>query len=125
MQRLAAKGVHDATAGIVVAELASQNDLAAQRIYEIIQAVQTPNRSAGQRSESGHRPGGGGAGGGPGRMTLREFCESRAIDVTEAQARLEARGITVTPGRTLRDIAVDNGYDRPYELLDIIEGKTP
>ena len=57
-------------------------------------------------------------------MTLTEFCESRKIDVKEAQARLEAKGIKLTPGRTLRDIAGDNGYDRPYEILDIIEGKT-
>jgi hypothetical protein len=27
------------------------------------------------------------------------------------------------PGRTLRDIAVDNGYEQPYEFTHIIEGK--
>ena len=57
-------------------------------------------------------------------MTLTEFCQSRKIDVKEAQARLEAKGIKFAPGRTMRDIAVDNGYDRPYEIMDIIEGKT-
>ncbi len=146
LQRLAEKGVKGATAEIVVSKLAEQNDLSAQRIYEIMQAVYTqtrggggrgPGAGAGEKSavgesgETGHRPGGGGGGGGgwgggggPGRMTLTEFCTSRKIDVKEAQARLEAKGIKFAPGRTMRDIAVDNGYDRPYEIMDIIERKT-
>jgi uncharacterized membrane protein YgcG len=143
LQRLAEMGIQDATAESIVAELASGNDLSAQRVYEIIRGVQAFNRGGGGRGqgsgagqsptasesgELGHRPGGGGGwggGGGPGRMTLTEYCQSRAIDVTEAQARLEAWGIRCMPGRTLRDIAVDNGYERPYEILDIIEGKAP
>ncbi len=27
------------------------------------------------------------------------------------------------PDRSLRDIALDNGFDRPYGIIDIIEGK--
>jgi hypothetical protein len=147
LQQLAEKGVKGATAEIVMSTLAEQNDLSAQRVYEIMHAVYTqtrggggrgPGAGAGEKSavgksgESGHRPGGGGGGGGggwgggggPGRMTLTEFCESRKIDVKQAQARLEAKGTKLAPGRTLRDIAVDNGYERPYEIMDIIEGKT-
>ncbi len=144
LARLKEKGVQGATAEIVISKLAEQNDVSAQRVYEIMQAVYGQTRGgggrgpgggsgektvAGKSGESGHRPGGGasgggwGGGGGPGRMTLTEFCESRKIDVKEAQARLEAKGIKLTPGRTLRDIAVDNGYERPYEIMDIIEGK--
>jgi hypothetical protein len=55
-------------------------------------------------------------------MTLSEYCESRGIDVQDAQARLQAKGIKLTAGRTLREIASDNGYDRPFELIEIIEG---
>ena len=58
-------------------------------------------------------------------MTLTEYCESRGLDVQEAQSRLQAKGIQVTAGRTLREIATDNGYDRPFELIDIIEARTP
>lgn len=141
LDRLAARGVQGATPETVMATLAAQNDLPAQRVYEIIQGAQMPSRGgsgrgkegnvgkktvSGQSGEAGHRPGGGGAGwggGGPGRMTLTEFCESRKIDVKEAQARLEAKGIKLVPGRTLREIAVDNGCERPYEITDIIEGK--
>lgn len=145
LQGLAQRGVEGGTAEVVVSKLAEQNDLSAQRVYEIMQGVYAPSRggggrgsgggfsqksAAGKSSESGHRAGGGGGGsgwgggGGPGRMTLTEFCTARKIDVKEAQARLEAKGIKLAPGRTLRDIAVDNGYDRPYEIMDIIEGKT-
>ncbi|MCP5524193.1 MAG: DUF4405 domain-containing protein [Verrucomicrobiales bacterium] len=145
LTRLEANGVKGATAEIVVAELAAANDLSAQRVYEILQGVNASGRggggrgpgagagksSAGRSEEAGHGPGGGngggnggwGGGGGPGRMTLTEFCASRDIDVKVAQERLEAKGIKPAPGRTLRDIAVDNGYERPYEVLDIIEGK--
>ena len=52
-----------------------------------------------------------------------EFCESRKIDVKAVQARLEAKGIKLAPGRTLRDIAADNGYERPYEIMDIVEDR--
>jgi len=135
VQRLADKGVKGATPEIVVAKLASQNDLSAQRVYEILQGAQArgwrgSGREAGGISdqkpaasptgEAGHR----GSGGGPGRMTLAEFCESRKIDVNEAQERLEAKGIKLTPGRGLRDIAMDNGYEHPTEIMNIIEGRT-
>ena len=36
-------------------------------------------------------------------------------------ARLQAKGIKFTADRTLREIALDNGYDRPYEILNIRE----
>ena len=143
LARLEAKGVKDATAEIVVAKLAAQNDLSAQRIYELIQDVQPQGRgqrgwggglreasATGEAGASAHRPGGGfgggrGGGGSPGRMTLTELCESRNLDVKDVQARLEAKGVKLTPGQTLREIVTENGYDRPYEIMDIIEGDSP
>ena len=140
IERLSSEGLQGVTAEIVVAELASQNDLSAQRLYEIVR--DTPARAgnrgqhsaegkaeakgaASQGAATGHRGGGGwGGGGGPGRMTLTEYCESRDIDIQDAQARLQAKGIKLTAGRTLREIATDNGYDRPFALIDIIEGRS-
>lgn len=143
LQRLAQHGLKDASPEIIVANLASRNDLSAQRVYEILQGARSrgggggrgagggpgqgaaPSRggNSGYRGEGGGGRGAGG-GGGPGRMTLTEFCESRSLDVTQAQARLQAKGIQFAPGRTLREIAVDNGFERPYEIVDIVEGKT-
>ena len=114
IQRLTDRGVQGATPEIVVAELATRNQLSAQRIYEI--------------SRGAHDPGGGtgraGSGAGPGRMTLAEFCESRGISLPEAQARLAASGINAEPGHTLRDIALAHGYDRPRDIMDMVMGTT-
>lgn len=133
------KGIAD---DIVVAELATQNNTTPQRIYQIVQDLPSRGPGAGHRGgakESGgkgpaksgddeHRGGGGGMGGGGpggggGRMTLTEFCQSRGIDPAEAQARLEAAGMRVAEGRTLREISSDNGFTRPFEIIEIMEGR--
>lgn len=67
--------------------------------------------------------GGGGPGGGAGRMTLTEFCQSRGLDPAEALTRLEAAGMKAAEGKTVRDIAIDNGFSRPFEIIEIIEGR--
>jgi len=55
-------------------------------------------------------------------MTLGEFCRSEGIDVAEGLRRLEAKGMKGRAEMTLREIAVDNGYERPYEVLEILRG---
>ena len=66
---------------------------------------------------------GGGAGGGPGWKTLTQFCADEGIDLKDALARLNAKGIKASTNLTMREIAVNNGYSRPFELIDIIRGK--
>ena len=56
-------------------------------------------------------------------MTLTEFCQSRGIDPAEALSRLEAAGMKAAEGKTVRDIASDNGLSRPFEIIEIIEGR--
>jgi hypothetical protein len=55
-------------------------------------------------------------------MSFQDYCESRKIDPQAAQGRLEARGVRFTPEHSLREIATDNGYERPHEIAEIIEG---
>ncbi len=135
LERLSNRALEGVAPEIVVAELASRNDLSAQRLYEIMRDApartgspgpgHADEKAAAKGAAGGHRGGGGwGAGGGPGRMTLSEYCESRGLDVQDAQARLQAQGIKLTAGRTLREIASDNGYDRPFALIEIIEGRS-
>lgn len=38
-------------------------------------------------------------------------------------ARLTVKGFKVEPNLTLREIAVNNGLSKPYELLEIMRGK--
>lgn len=121
ISRLQARGIQGASADIVVEQLATQNQRAAQQIYEIILAE--PTRGPAGRGE-GRGRGGQGAGGGPGRMTLSEFCRNEGIEVAEALRRLESNGMKASPDLTLREIAVNNGYERPYELMEILRGQT-
>ena len=62
-------------------------------------------------------------GAGAGRRTLAEYCASRGLDLQTVSARLQSKGIKFAPDRSLRDIALDNGFDRPYGIIDIIEEK--
>ena len=69
--------------------------------------------------------GGGGSepGGGPGRKKLTESCADEGIDLQTALKRLDAKGIKASINLTMREIAVNNGYERPYELLGILRGE--
>ncbi len=71
-------------------------------------------------SSAEHPVRGAGAGGGAGRKTLTQFCAEERFDLEDVQSRLAKRGIKASADQTLREIAVDNGYDRPSELLEII-----
>ncbi|HOW64890.1 MAG TPA: DUF4405 domain-containing protein [Candidatus Paceibacterota bacterium] len=113
---LESRGIRGAAPDLRMGEIAKQNRLPAQRIYEIM--VGSTNH--GER-RSGQGPGGQG-GGGAGRKTLSEFCIEEGIDLKAASARLEANGIKFTPRQTLREIAVNNGYQRPNELVRMIRG---
>lgn len=122
--RLQAKGITGVTPEIVVQELANSNKRSAQQIYEALAASSGSGpASSGNEKPRGGYGGGGKAGGGPGRKTLQEYCAEESVELTAALARLEARGIKATAALTLREIAVQNGYVRPYEILDIIQAK--
>ena len=144
VERLEARGFKGVGPETIVQELAQTNQVSAQRVYEIVQGQRGGERGGGGRgfgkaggaSESaekgagqgagGGRGGfgkGGGGGGGAGWQTLAQYCASRGIALTNASARLQAKGIKFATDRTLRDIALDNGYDRPYEILNILAAK--
>lgn len=123
--RFQAKGITGFSPDIVVQELADTNRRSAQEIYQAMLAE--PARGgggAGQGHGQGQGRGGfGGGGGGPGRKTLTQFCADEGIELKAALARLEAKGLKASADLTMREIAVNNGYTRPYELMDIIRGK--
>ncbi|HRT09090.1 MAG TPA: DUF4405 domain-containing protein [Candidatus Paceibacterota bacterium] len=136
VERLEARGLNALGPDIIVAALAQSNLVSPQRIFEIIQGARGRGRGpahgekqAGEKSPSYSEtagrggPGGGGGGAGAGRRTLAEYCAARGLDLQTVSARLQAQGIKFTPDRSLRDIALDNGFDRPYGIIDIIEGK--
>jgi hypothetical protein len=134
--RLDQAGLRGVSAEIIVESLAQTNRLPAQRIYELLQGTATAGGRAGTGGRGaeagpGRGPGGGngpGAGGGAGHggglgwKTLEQVCADEGLVLAEVQERLKARGITAKPGQTLREIAVGNGFDRPFELVEILRG---
>lgn len=121
LERLASKGIQGATADVEVRTLAEKNNLAPARVYDLLTGQSAAAAPAKQAGES--HGGGPGGGGGPGRKTLTAVCQEAGVDLTNTLARLKAKGIKAEPTQTLRDIAVNNGFDRPYELLEIIRAK--
>jgi hypothetical protein len=120
--RLQAKGMTGASSKVVVQDLAQKNQRSAQQIF---QALTDPGERAGEREQQRHSAGfaGGKGAGGPGRKTLTEYCAGEGIDEKSALERLQSKGIKARPDQTLREIAVNNGYERPYELMSILGGK--
>lgn len=119
LRRLQASGVADAKEDTQVQTIADAARITPAKVYDLIQ-----NRGAANAGPAGeHSPRGPGAGGGPGWKTLAQFCTEEGLDLQAVQARLAGRGIKASGELTLREIAVNHGYDRPYALLEIIRQK--
>jgi hypothetical protein len=114
--RLEARGLKDISADTVVAKIAATAGLSAQQVYEIIVPPVAVAATGEGTTEAGR------AGGGPGWKTLTQFCADEGIPLGDALARLSAKGFSVEDGLTLRELAVKNGFQKPYELLEIIRG---
>jgi hypothetical protein len=120
LRRLESKGIQGATLDRQVQLIADDARVTPARVYEIIGKRDGPSAAG---SEAGHSAKGPGAGGGPGWMTLEKYCVEQQLDLTTVQAALTKRGIRFAADQTLREIAVGNGFDRPYALLEIIRQK--
>jgi len=119
VSRLQASGLRDIREDAQVQAIADAGRITPARVYDLIQ-----NRGAADAGPAGERSSRGpGAGGGPGWKTLAQFCTEEGLDLPAVQARLAGRGIKSSGELTLREIAVNNGYDRPYALLEIIRQK--
>ena len=125
-ERLDGAGITGHARDLIVEELAKANRVSAQRIYEVIlDEGGARGRGQGRGASAGGGGGGGGAGSGRGGgggsgagwKTLEQFCADEGLAPAEVRARLEAKGIQFGNNQTLREIAVANGYDRPFELI--------
>jgi hypothetical protein len=122
--RLQAKGITGFSPDIVVQELAEKNRHSAQQLYAIILAEPAKSEAGQGRGQGQGRGGFGGGGGvGVGWKTLTQFCSDENIELKDTLARLQSKGIKATAKQTMREIAVNNGYNRPYELIEILRAK--
>ena len=109
--RLQAKALTQVSSEVLIQDLAAANQLSAKAVYEIIDpSSSTP----GKKSLAD------GSGSGVGWKTLAAFCASEGIPLEVGLHRLAAAGITADPEQTLRDLARENGFSRPSELLGIV-----
>lgn len=126
--RLEAKGIKGFAPDTVVQQIADAAGVPAQRVYEIMLAEDSAKEGVaagrgGPGAGRGQGQGAAGAGGGPGRKTLTQFCAEEGIAVKEALARLEAKGFKAQESHTLREIAENNGFEKPYGLIEIIRAQ--
>lgn len=117
--RLRAQGIDGIAPEMIVEQLADRNHRSSQQIYEAL----TSSPSEGGHGNGGGRGSGFGGGGGPGWKTLAGFCADEGIELKAAIARLQAKGLKVSPDQTMREIAVNNGYNRPYEILAVVRAR--
>ena len=117
LRRLEVAGLKDVTADAQVQSIADAAHLTPARVYDLVRNAGQANAADGKGE---HGPRGRSAGGGPGWKTLAQFCTDEGLNLEAAQARLTGRGFKFSADQTLREIAVNNGFDRPYALLEIL-----
>jgi len=59
--------------------------------------------------------------GGFGQKTLAEYCAEQGLNLDAALARLQAGGIKARGADTFRQLADKNGYDRPSEIIRLLQ----
>lgn len=124
IERLHASGVTDFTEETVVQVIAEKNKRSPLEIYEVIRGnalgVSNQHGSMGRGLGGGGGSGGGG-GGGAGSLTLAQYCTQRGIPLDNALELLSNQGVKASGEQTLRQIATDNGYARPRQIMDILQ----
>jgi len=101
-------GVRNAAAGKTFQQMADENGLTPQQVYQ---------KGLGDAA----RPATGAAGGGWGRMTVQQVCDRYGITAAEGVARLQASGFDATPATPVRDLATA-AKKTPMDIATIIAG---
>ncbi len=109
---LAAAGIQADDPDVIIADLAHDNSMSPQALFEIMKGSDD-QRPTGPMAIPTTMPMG------TGKLTLEAFCQSYNRDVAEAVTILEAAGVKVDPGHALKDIAVANEME-VLDLLDIL-----
>jgi len=102
-------GVTMAQPGMTVQQIADQNNLTPQQVYQRIQSEDAkPEVSLAE-------------GGGWGRMTVQQVCEKYSVPVGTGVERLRAAGIEAEAGTMIRELATAQGKT-PIDIAKIIAG---
>ncbi len=109
LANLEAKGVRGAQPTMIVQQVADENGLTPQQVYQRIQSEDAkPKVSMAE-------------GGGWGRMSVQQVCERYSIPVETGVARLRAAGFDVRATAMIRDLASARGKT-PIVIAKIVVG---
>jgi hypothetical protein len=114
-RRLREAGAVDFTEVTRIETIAQSMQISAQTVYEII-APSSPGASQAHPGRAGR---------GLGWMTLEAHCAEQGLATRDALAALREQGWAAEPSQTLREIAVNNGLDRPYALIEVLRELPP
>jgi hypothetical protein len=110
MANLEKQGIKTAQATMTVQQIADENRLTPQQVYQKIQSDDAkPKVSLAE-------------GGGWGRMIVQQVCERFNVPVDAGVARLEAAGIEATASSAIRELATARGKT-PIDIARIIVGE--
>jgi len=107
-EQLTAKGFEISDLSVTVGDLARKHRMSPSQVFEALPEV---HLSAPRR---GLLPGGG-----YGQKTLRQVCDETGIELAQAVAVLEKRGIRAGGNDSMRSLAAQAGM-RPRELVDVL-----
>ena len=111
-ENMAAAGIKGVDPEITILDLAHENRMSPQALYEIMLGPED-QRPTGALPIPETMPRG------SGRTTLADFCEQYNRDLDEAVRLLETAGWKVDSGLSLKDIAAENGKES-LDLLDVL-----
>ena len=110
LANLEKQGITVSTPTMTVQQIADENKLTPQQVYQKIQSDDAkPKVSLAE-------------GGGWGRMTVGQVCERANVPVDEGVARLRAAGIEATAAAAVRELATARGKS-PIDIAKLIAGE--
>jgi len=127
LRTLRESGIEVESAEVVLGELAEQNGMTPNRLYNLATGQQGSGAGGGGRGLGGRGGHGGsgagsgfGGGRGMGRLTLQQYCDQEGLDIQTAVERLQEQGLEAKPTMTIRDIAA-TGNLHPSVLRDVLQ----
>jgi len=107
------QGVQAAGEEQTILAIAQNNGLTPQQIYRIILPAKQDADNTVSIFPDAPMPG-------FGRRTLDQICTEFAIDCPELITSLQANGLTIEPGKTIHELATDNGME-PMQFFEALQ----
>ncbi|MEE4137727.1 MAG: DUF4405 domain-containing protein [Desulforhopalus sp.] len=112
LELLAQSGIKGAEGGQTVLAIAQNNGLTPRQVYTIILPAKEKSAAEASTFPDAPMPG-------FGRMNLEQVCNEFQLDCVGVVAGLQAKGLTIDKGKTIHELAGDNGQE-PMQIFEAI-----